>query len=65
MADATPTELQALLGRLQAAQRELIVTAARAAMMPADGTLRRISDLENTIAAVEALIHEQRPGKGA
>ena len=65
MADATLTELQALLGRLQAAQRELIFTAARAAMMPADGTLRRISDLENTIAAVEALIHEQRPGKGA
>ncbi len=41
MADATPTELQALLGRLQAAQRELIFTAARTAMMPADGTLRR------------------------
>ena len=60
MADATPTELQALLGRLQAAQRELIFTAARTAMMPADGTLRRISDLENTIAAVEALIHEQK-----
>jgi hypothetical protein len=65
MVDATLTELQALLGRLQAAQRELIFTAARAAMMPADGTLRRISDLENTIAAVEALIHEQKPERRA
>jgi hypothetical protein len=29
-------------------------------MLPPDSMLRRIADLENTIAAVEALIDEQR-----
>jgi hypothetical protein len=61
---ATTAQLQALLDRLQAEQRALIANAARIAMMPSDGTIRRISDLENSIAAVEALMHEQRPGEG-
>jgi hypothetical protein len=54
--------LSALLQRLQAAQRELIAEAASRAMLPSDGTIRRISELENVIAAVEALIHDEAKG---
>ncbi len=53
-------ELTELLMRLQQAQRELICAAAKTAMMPSDGTLRRISDLENSIAAVEAVLEDER-----
>lgn len=53
-------ELSDLLDRLHKEQRKLIWAAARTAMMPSDGTLRKISDLENTIAAVEALLQEER-----
>jgi hypothetical protein len=53
-------DLVQLLARLQQAQRDLIVSVAKTAMMPSDGTLRKIADLENTIAAVEALIQEER-----
>jgi uncharacterized coiled-coil protein SlyX len=60
---ASLDELRALLERLMTAQRELIHSSARTAMTPSDGTIRRISDLENTIAAVEALIHEQKPAR--
>jgi hypothetical protein len=55
----TVTELSALLARLKSAQRELILNAAKLAMMPSDGTLRKIADLENAIAAVEAVMHEE------
>ena len=34
--------------------------AAAVDMLPSDGTIKRIAELENAIAAVEALIHEQR-----
>jgi hypothetical protein len=53
-------ELPALLERLKAAQRDLILAAAKLSMLPSDGTLRKISDLENTIAAVEALLQEEQ-----
>jgi hypothetical protein len=63
------TELSALLARLKSAQRELILSAAKLSMMPSDGTLRKIADLENAIAAVEAVMHEeeqqQRQAKAA
>ena len=52
--------LETLLDRLKNAQRDLILDAAKVAMLPPDSMLRRIADLENTIAAVEALIDEQR-----
>ncbi|WP_443136652.1 hypothetical protein [Methylobacterium sp. Leaf112] len=52
--------MEALLDRLKNAQRDLILDAAKVAMLPPDSMLRRIADLENTIAAVEALIDEQR-----
>lgn len=53
-------ELQALLERLKAAQRNLVVGAAKAGMLPSDGTLRKIADLEQAIVATEALIDENR-----
>lgn len=49
-----------LLHRLQEAQRDLILAAAKSAMMPSESTLRKIADLENTIAAVEAVLEEER-----
>lgn len=54
------TNLLTLLDQLKAAQRTLILEAAKQGMMPPDNMLRRISDLENTIAAVEALVEEER-----
>ncbi|SFH06944.1 hypothetical protein [Methylobacterium gossipiicola] len=54
------SDLETLLDRLKKAQRDLILDAAKVAMLPPDSMLRRIADLENTIAAVEALIDEQR-----
>ena len=52
------SDLEALLDRLKAAQRTLVLQAAQLPMLPPDGTLRKIADLENTIAAVEALMDE-------
>jgi len=54
------TELLKLSDRLKEAQRDIILTAAKLSMMPSEGTLRKISDLENTIAAVDALIQEEQ-----
>jgi hypothetical protein len=53
-------DLQMLLSRLKASQRNLLLGVARQGIMPSDGTLRKVGDLENTIAAVEALIEEER-----
>lgn len=58
------SDLQTLLDRLKGAQRDLILEAAKVAMVPPDSMLRRIADLENTIAAVEALIDEQAHHRG-
>lgn len=52
-------DLTALLERLRRAQRELVLAAAKAGGLPADNTLRKISDLENTILAVEAVIRDE------
>ena len=54
------TELLKLSERLKDAQRDIILNAAKLSMMPSEGTLRKISDLENTIAAVDALIQEEQ-----
>lgn len=51
--------LDTLLDRLKARQRDLIMEAARSDSLPADSTLRRISELENAIAAVEAVADEE------
>lgn len=51
--------LNTLLNRLKARQRDLIIEAAQSDNLPADSTLRRISELENAIAAVEAVADEE------
>jgi hypothetical protein len=50
--------LNALLGRLKARQRGIIMEAAKHDMLPPDGMLKQIADLENAIAAVEAVAEE-------
>ncbi len=52
-------DLRALLIRLKTAQRDVLLQAARQKVMPSDGTLRKVSDLENTIGAVELLIEDE------
>jgi hypothetical protein len=51
-------KLLALRERLVTAQRKLLMDAAETNLLPADSALRKISDLENAIAAVEVLISE-------
>ncbi|WP_200931849.1 hypothetical protein [Methylobacterium sp. Leaf85] len=53
------SKLGALLDRLKAHQHVLIVAAAEHDSMPADSVLKRIAELENAIAAVEALAGEE------
>ena len=52
-------KLDTLLSRLKARQRDLILQAAEHDTMPADSTLKRIAELENAIAAVEAVADEE------
>jgi hypothetical protein len=49
-----------LLDRLKQAQHAVIKDAARQAGLPSTSIIRRIADLENTIAAVMALIEERQ-----
>ena len=49
-------KLDRLLDHLKARQCDLIMEAAQYDMMPADSTLKRIAELENAIAAVEAVL---------
>lgn len=49
--------------RLKQAQRDLIMKAADAGSLPPDGVIRKISDLENAILAVDAIIEESAPPK--
>ncbi|KQT89043.1 hypothetical protein ASG59_13480 [Methylobacterium sp. Leaf466] len=51
--------LDSLLERLKGRQRNLIMEAALSDSLPADSTLRRISELENAIADVEAVANEE------
>jgi hypothetical protein len=57
--DDTSADLRSLLDRLKGAQHALIEDAARQPGPPSTATIRRIADLENTIAAVLALIEER------
>ena len=63
--DDTSAHLQSLLDRLKGAQHALIEDAARQSGLPSTAIIRRIADLENTIAAVLALIEELRPSSDA
>lgn len=51
-------DLDALLQRLKHRQRDLVLAAAEHDTMPADSVLKRIAELENAIAAVEAVSGE-------
>src|SRR5918995_950245 len=63
--DDTSADLPLLLDRLKEAQHALIEDAARQPGLPSTAVIHRIADLENTIAAVLALIEELRPSSGA
>lgn len=52
-------KLKALLERLKAYQRDLILDMAGIDGMPAASDLRRVAELENVIAAVEAVAAEE------
>jgi hypothetical protein len=60
--DGTSGDLPSLLDRLKGVQHALIEEAARQSGLPSTAIIRRIADLENTIAAVLALI-EEREGR--
>jgi len=58
--------LYVLLERLKAHQRTLIMAMAEHDGLPAGSTLRQVAELENVIAAVEAVAAEeaQQAGRG-
>ena len=56
---STSSDLPSLLDRLKGAQHGLIEEAARQSGLPSTAIIRRIADLENTTAAVLALIEER------
>ena len=58
--DAPSADLKSLLDRLKGAQHALIDEAARQTGLPSTAIIRRIADLENTIAAILALIEERQ-----
>ena len=54
-----PDKLDALLERLKAHQRTLILAMAEHDGLPAGSALRQVAELENVIAAVEAVAAEE------
>ena len=54
-----PDKLDALLERLKAHQRTLILAMAEHDGMPAGSALRQVAELENVIAAAEAVTGEE------
>ncbi|MDP4026816.1 hypothetical protein Q8W71_29865 [Methylobacterium sp. NEAU 140] len=56
-------KLTALLNRLKGRQRDLILEAAQVDALPAHSTIRQIAELENAIAAVEAVADEEAARK--
>ena len=58
--DDTSADLRSLLARLKGAQHALIEDAAQQSGLPSTAIIRRIAELENTIAAVLALIDERQ-----
>lgn len=58
-----PDKLDALLERLKAHQRALILAMAEHDGLPAGSALRQVAELENVIAAVEAVAEEEK-GRG-
>jgi DNA-binding transcriptional LysR family regulator len=58
--DDTFADVRSLLDRLKQAQHALIEDAARQLGLPSTAIIRRIAELENTIAAVLALSRKRR-----
>jgi hypothetical protein len=56
--DNASADLRSLLDRLKGAQHALIEDAARQSGLASTAIIRKIAELENTIAAVMALIEE-------
>lgn len=54
------SRLRDLSDRLKASQKVLIENAAASDQLPPENVIRRISELENAIVAVETLIAEQK-----
>ncbi|SEH81125.1 hypothetical protein SAMN02799636_03982 [Methylobacterium sp. 275MFSha3.1] len=54
-----PDKLDALLERLKAHQRALILAMAEHDGLPAQSAIRQVAELENVIAAVEAVAAEE------
>jgi hypothetical protein len=54
-----PDKLNALLNPLKAHQRDLILVMAEHDGLPAGSVLRQVAELENVIAAVEAVADEE------
>jgi hypothetical protein len=54
-----PDKLNALLERLKTHQRSLILAMAEHDGLPAGSALRQVAELENVIAAVEAVADEE------
>jgi hypothetical protein len=57
--DNASADLTSLLDRLKGAQHALIEDAARQPGLPSTAIIRKIAELENTIAAVWAFIEER------
>lgn len=61
-------KLVALRGRLVEEQQKLITQAASSGVLPTDSAIRKISDIENAIMAVEHMIEDlgsAKPAKAA
>jgi hypothetical protein len=58
-----PNKLDALLERLKAHQRTLILAMAEYDGLPSANLLRQVGELENVIAAVEAVAAEESDRK--
>ncbi len=58
-------KLVVLRGRLVEEQQKLIMQAAGSGVLPTDSAIRKISDIENAIMAVEHMIEELGPSKPA
>ncbi|MCJ2116504.1 hypothetical protein MKK65_07905 [Methylobacterium sp. J-001] len=58
-------KLKALLERLKAHQRTLILAMAEHDGLPAGSTIRQVAELENVIAAVEAVAAEEAEAANA
>lgn len=54
-------KLASLRGRLVEAQQKLISQAATSGTLPTDSAIRKISELENAIMAVEHMMEEVAP----